>query len=450
MVALVSPPLAASISVRTNVSYAEAVAAVSKHALPSELASKTPSELEAAWPEWLSQHDAQIRARVVRGDEDSLANFVLYGTSFTPRSRASRLELAKADGAMVGSRLIHDRIEDFIAAIAAPGTNERLQFARQVIERQGINVMTPAGKDQARRYLGEVGQRMLAELVAYRRTVEAIPRQNTRASELTTLSTIYRDRGLSSDTTLLPDFAVHQTLEVMQSRHVLMGPIRRIAIVGPGLDFADKADGYDFYPVQTIQPFAVIDSVIRLGLGNVNDLSVYALDINPRVIAHLEAARSRANDGTPYTIALPLDRDENWNPALLNYWKQFGNSIGVSARAIAAPANAGTVTVRAVDIPPTVVDSVVPEDVNVVVQRLVPRSPEERFDLVIATNILSYYGVFDQSLALLNIESMLRPGGFLLSNAAMLPETPFTRSGGAVVVTYSLRQSDHVFWYQRH
>jgi hypothetical protein len=449
MVALVSPPLAAPISVRTNMPYAEA-AAVRKDAFPSELASKTPSELEAAWPDWLSQHDAQIRARIARGDEDSLANFVLYGTSFTTRARAPRLELAKADGGMVGSKLVQDRIGDLIAAIAAPGTNERLQFARQVIERQGINVMMPAGKDQTRRYLGEIGQRMLAELVGYRRTVEAIPRRNTRASELTTLSTIYRDRGLSSDTTLLPDFAVHQTLEVMQSRHVLSGPIRRIAIVGPGLDFADKADGYDFYPVQTIQPFAVIDSVIRLGLGSVGDLSVYTLDVNPRIIAHLEAARSRANAGTPYTIALPLDRDENWNPAFLNYWKQFGNSIGASPRVIAAPDNAGTVTVRAVDIPATVVDSIVPEDVNVVVQRLVPGSPEERFDLIVATNILSYYDVFDQSLALLNIESMLRPGGFLLSNAAMLPENAFTRPGVAVVVTYSVRQSDQVFWYQRH
>jgi hypothetical protein len=31
--------------------------------------------------------------------------------------------------------------------------------------------------------------------------------------------------------------------------------------VGPGLDFADKQEGYDFYPLQTIQPFAVIDSL---------------------------------------------------------------------------------------------------------------------------------------------------------------------------------------------
>jgi hypothetical protein len=28
--------------------------------------------------------------------------------------------------------------------------------------------------------------------------------------------------------------------------------IHRVAIVGPGLDFTDKSDGFDFYPIQTI------------------------------------------------------------------------------------------------------------------------------------------------------------------------------------------------------
>ncbi|MCI0391227.1 MAG: class I SAM-dependent methyltransferase [Acidobacteria bacterium] len=40
-------------------------------------------------------------------------------------------------------------------------------------------------------------------------------------------------------------------------------------------------------------------------------------------------------------------------------------------------------------------------------------------DLIIATTILVYYDVFEQSLALANIESALRPGGFLLSNNAL-------------------------------
>ena len=36
----------------------------------------------------------------------------------------------------------------------------------------------------------------------------------------------------------------------------------------------------------------------------------------------------------------------------------------------------------------------------------------ERFDLIVATNVLVYYDAFEQALALANIASMLRPGGF--------------------------------------
>ena len=53
-------------------------------------------------------------------------------------------------------------------------------------------------------------------------------------------------------------------LRDMKERAVLPeGSITRVAVIGPGLDFADKGYGYDFYPVQTLQPFAIYDSLIR-------------------------------------------------------------------------------------------------------------------------------------------------------------------------------------------
>ena len=79
-------------------------------------------------------------------------------------------------------------------------------------------------------------------------------------------------------------------------------------------------------------------------------------------------------------------------------------------------------------------------------------APAERFDLIIATNILVYYDNFEQSLALANVERMLRPGGFLLSNNALL-ELPFSRihSLDYLTVVYSDRpdDGDHIVWYQR-
>ncbi len=58
---------------------------------------------------------------------------------------------------------------------------------------------------------------------------------------------------------------------------------------------------------------------------------------------------------------------------------------------------------------------------NIVFQRL-PLAPEERFDLIIGTNIFLYYGGFEQSLARANVAAMLKPGGYLLSNDK-LPDT---------------------------
>ena len=69
--------------------------------------------------------------------------------------------------------------------------------------------------------------------------------------------TIFRDRGLSSDTSILIDFGIEQALDDLKSNGLLKpGGVRRVAIVGPGLDFTDKQEGHDFYPQQTIQPFA--------------------------------------------------------------------------------------------------------------------------------------------------------------------------------------------------
>jgi hypothetical protein len=66
-------------------------------ALPRGLRSLTPQEQESAWPEWVKQQDAEIRARLKKGDEDSLLNFLLFGTSFThqPRQTSALSEIAK-------------------------------------------------------------------------------------------------------------------------------------------------------------------------------------------------------------------------------------------------------------------------------------------------------------------------------------------------------------------
>ena len=89
-------------------------------------------------------------------------------------------------------------------------------------------------------------------------------------------------------------------------------------------------------------------------------------------------------------------------------------------------------------------------DAFVVADHLASAMRDERFDLVIATNILIYYDVFEQSLALSNIARMLRPGGWLLTNTPLfeLPEIPM-RAAGETQVSYTPGGNDWVVWYRR-
>jgi hypothetical protein len=273
-------------------------------------------------------------------------------------------------------------------------------------------------------------------------------------------STIFRERGLSSDTTVTVDFALDRTFEALRSNAVMPeGGIRRVAIIGPGLDFVDKQYGYDFYPQQTIQPFAVIDSLLRFGLASADQLSVVAFDVSPRVVAHLEAARQRATAGTPYTLVLPRPLDPPWTPPLVEYWERLGNWIeqpsSGKARTPVPPPSAGRLDVRSVQVRPAVVVRTSTRDLNIVLQRIGPAPVDQQFDLIIATNILLYYDVFEQSLAAANLAAMLRPGGLFLANSRIveLPGIPLQSAGQTDVIYMSLPgvgdSGDRITWYQK-
>jgi chemotaxis methyl-accepting protein methylase len=86
---------------------------------------------------------------------------------------------------------------------------------------------------------------------------------------------------------------------------------------------------------------------------------------------------------------------------------------------------------------PSVVRTITPRDLNIVLAREEGPS-SEKFDLVIATNILLYYDLFEQSLAVANIASMLKPGGLFLTNTriTLLPGSAL-RSVGYTDTVYT-------------
>jgi SAM-dependent methyltransferase len=375
--------------------------------------------MEKAWPEWIERHDREIRARLAQGDEDTIVNWMLFGTSFTSRPRAvlGAVEAgATSDRELVLRRtieLISARLDDLLQALAAPGTDERRLFARALLERKGLRFTTIADREAARDYLRAAVIRVANEQDQIEREL-GVTGGGDPITEFAQRSRLYRTRGLSLDTSLLPNYSVYQALTAMKARGLLTaGAVKRVAIVGPGLDFADKDVGFDFYPQQTLQPFAVLDSLTRLGLTPTSgDPEIVLLDISPRIIEHVAQARARAVKNVGYTMNLPLPIKTPWQPELRTYWQTFGDQIGEPVPVRTSKAIAALAELRAVRARPSAVQRMSVLNVNVVTERL----DAQAFDLVIATNVFIYYDLFEQALAMSNVEAMLRPGGFLLAN----------------------------------
>ena len=418
--------------------------------LPSPLATAAAEARESAFRNWTRAQDAEIRGRVARGDEDSLVNLWLFGTSFTDLPPARPRDIAMSGNGATLAQVSEGRLGDLLEALASPGANERLRWAAEFFRGRGVDPASASGAARVRDLLAAVGKRMLSENSDFRGALAAPNAATDPLAWMAPYASLYSDRGLSSDTSILSSFAIDAALEAIATSGIIRpGTIRRVAVVGPGLDFINKADGHDFYPEQTIQPFAVIDSLIRHGLAPSGGVMLATFDVSARVNRHLGGARDRARAGDGYVVQFPLGDAERWSPSLVAYWERAGDRIGDVVRASPVPRSAGSVKARAVRVRPEIVLSITPLDLNIVTERLEPLADDERFDLVVATNVFVYYDTFQQALAVTNVGRMLRAGGSLLSNQAVRPVPPLTSAVGHEAVVYSDRQFDHLFWYRR-
>lgn len=365
----------------------------------------------SAWDAWVRNQDRAVRARVERGVEDSISNLIAFGNSFTALPRLASAESAlSASGALVEAA--RSRVRSAAAALAQPSTNERLIFARNYFVGRGV----PQKDIEA--VLEANLARFALEQRGYQERLRSLSPSGDPHQALFVRATLFDQRGLSVDTSLLPNYALEDTLRAMLRKGALApGRLHSIAVIGPGLDFADKRDGYDFYPVQTIQPFAVMEAVARLGLGKLDELHVVTCDLNPAVNAHVRRLAQLAGVGTPYVVQLPRSGAAGWTPQAIGYWEHFGELIGSTVAPLAAPEG---IKMRAVSVRPMYASRIEPLDLNVVGQILDAR----KFDLLVATNILVYYDRFQQALALAGIARMMNPGGVFLSNTVLPAEKP--------------------------
>jgi len=413
-------------------------------ALPPGLKAASPLDADR-WSKWVQAEDRAIRERLDRGTEDTLTNLLRFGVTFTKEYRINDEYLVRYGQSSLVNAFADNRANDLIAALAAPNAPEGIADMRRFVENKGFSLKTRAERARLKKYLLENLARLRDEFLKYRAQAK-----DERRFQL------FQDRGISLDTNLWPDYALDRQFREMVERRLLKtGSVRRIAIVGPGLDFANKEAGNDFYPPQTIQPFAVLDSLFRLGVADPATVELYTLDISHEVNSHLERVKKKALQGRSYTVQLPWNTErpmsDEYRASFIAYWQALGEKIGEPVPPIPVPSAAAATKTRALKIRPEIVRKVTALDMNVVYQRL-PLSSEQAFDLVIGTNIFVYYGEFEQMLARANMAAMLKPGGYLLSNDKLADKVSFGLDGVLETpITSSVQPlvRDTMFCYQR-
>src|SRR5260370_34659232 len=170
--------------------------------LPQGLAGQTQDALARDWPGWIARQDTEIRTRLAQGDEDSLINFLVFGTSYTRQPRISTAQLARLsqisderrpepqNASLVNT--LKARIGDLIKNVLAPGANERLLFARQVlVVRKGFNLNTAGRRALAERFLLYAPKRVLREHAPFVKGLGGAQHQGRPSVEVTV-----RARGL--------------------------------------------------------------------------------------------------------------------------------------------------------------------------------------------------------------------------------------------------------------
>ncbi len=397
---------------------------------------------EEQWARWVRTSDAEIRARLERGQEDTIANLLRFGVTFTSEYRIDDEYFLRYGESSLVNSFADRRADDLIRVLSNPRASQGIAEVRSFLEGKGFSFKTSLERRRVKKYLLDSLGRLHSDFIKAR-TDAKMDRFH-----------MFEQRGISLDTNLWPDYDLDLHLRRMIELEMLKpDSIRRVAIIGPGLDFVNKQEGVDFYPPQTTQPFAVLDSLLRLGLSERDIVELYTLDISSHVNVHLESARTRAAEGNGYTMQLPWFSQGRWTDSFrsefVEYWQQLGSRIGEPVTPIPVPEAAEGIRTRAVAIRPSIVNRIRPFDVNIVFQRLVP---DESFDLIIGTNIFLYYGEFEQSLARMNVARMLKPGGYLLSNDRLSETVPAGLESVLVTeipMTTEPVVTDYVFCYRR-
>jgi hypothetical protein len=411
---------------------AQAIAPVSWSDLPAPIQQRLErSGLDrTSFPAWTTALRARHAARVLEGDEDHLVFYALQSTRITPaapiepalsaRTLVSSLDadartrfLANPD-TLKADRIPQDaraRLRALVRAVETASTDQRLGYFRTLLQKTAA----PAAPRRAPRETAEArvdraylrAMRFLAEQERAGRTEDAAG----------AVATLYRTRGLSTDTSVEAGFLIREglaTLRALESGR----RIHRVVIVGPGLDLAPRTGLQESIPPQSVQPFAVADALVSLGMADLTSLRITCLDINPRVVRLLDGLQKQP---VTLTLAPTIAASDRMTPS--EEYRRYVETLGL---AIGSPI---TPTAKRVAITGAVGRAITTRELDIVLDRL----PLEA-DLVVITNVLPYLDDRELTMALANIAAMLAPGGTLLHNEARAEVGAITSALGLPLV----------------
>ena len=356
--------------------------------------------------------------RVRDGDLDHLVFYALQSTHFTKlppiepaltaKGLADSLDPAEREEFLRASRVppariprdARSRVAALVRALDSSDSDARLAYFRSLVK-----AAFPTARKREDEILHEY-----ARVMRFVYEKEFVAQRSANPS--VAVAELYRTRGLSTDTAVEAGYVVYNGLGILKSLEPARA-IRRVLIVGPGLDLAPRTGLLESGPPQSYQPWAVMDALLSLGLSRVEDLQVVAADINPRVVDHLR--RTRAN---PPRLVLASAIQDSDTVTLAgdyrDYFARLGRAIGETEGALAPGVGAKAQMEKKVRVNGTVARALSAETLDIVTERL----DGSRFDLIVATNILPYFDDGELMLAMSNVAGMLAPGGVFLHNEA--------------------------------
>jgi SAM-dependent methyltransferase len=224
------------------------------------------------------------------------------------------------------------------------------------------------------------------------------------------IAALYQSRPHSSDTQIETGFGVYLGLGAVHALEPARA-IRRVLVVGPGLDVAPRTDLIDLVGPQMYQPFAIADALLALSISPEADLGIHAVDVNPRVVRFAqmtihEPVTLHLFTGVAETAEQPFSADYR------DYLRGLGRAVGDITAPPAAVASDRRYQ-HSIAVRPAIRRAMSAERLNIVTERLIDWAG---FDLIVITNVFTYFDDRQLALALSNIGAMLRPGGYLLHN----------------------------------